>query len=131
MKQYLKGIGIGSAIGIASGIIGYFGVVFWLVSNDYSSAKEMIEIIRSKQAMYMSMPFTFVCMFMAAYFGGRSPEVKWYWVALGVLLIVGTSIHIGPLKIVTIHMNHLPIIFGSLFGAYIASKLNKAVHGNN
>lgn len=125
MKEYFKGIGLGSAIGITCGIVGYFAVVFWLVANGYDSGKEMTDIIRSKQAMYMSMPFTFVCICIGAYFGGRSPEVKWYWVALGVLVVVGISIHTGPLKIVTIHMNHLPIIFGSVLGAYLASKLNK------
>lgn len=125
MPKLLKGIAVGSAIAIAGGIIGYFIVVFWLIAQGSSDSAELVDTIRSKQAMYWSLPYTLVCMVTSIYLASKNLLSGHYIVALGAAVLVGLSIHSGPLKIVTIHMNHLPIVIGGLTGAFLASKLNK------
>ena len=125
MPKLLKGIAVGSAVAIAGGIIGYFIVIFWLIAQGHSDSAELVDTIRSKQAMYWSLPYTLACMIIAIYLSSKKLLSGHYLVALGVAVLVSLSIHSGPLKIVTIHMNHLPILVGALTGAFLASKLNK------
>ena len=126
MPKILKGIVVGSLMGVAGGIAGYFVVVFWLIAQGYLDSTDIVDIIRSKQAMYWILPYTFVCMVLSIYVASRKLVFGHYIVALAVAILVGFSIHSGPLKIVTIHMNYLPIGIGSLVGAFIAYKLNKS-----
>ena len=125
MPKLLKGIAVGSAIAIAGGIIGYFIVIFWLIAQGSSDSAELVDTIRSKQAMYWSIPYTLISMAIAIYLSSKKLLSGHYLVAMGVAVLVSLSIHFGPLKIVTIHMNHLPILVGALTGAFLASKLNK------
>ncbi|MEW8624168.1 MAG: hypothetical protein AB2551_00275 [Candidatus Thiodiazotropha sp.] len=130
MQPILKGIAIASLIGIAGGVIAYFLVVFWLMSQGVTESGELVDIIRSKTAMYWSMPFTLICVLFSVYFATRKRNSSHYVVALATAVLIGISIHIGPLKIVTIHMNHLPIIIGAFIGALVASKLNNSSKRN-
>ncbi len=126
MLQVLKGITVGSIAGLAGGVLGYFVVVFWLISQGVTDSSDMVDIIRSKQAMYWSLPFTFICIVMSVYIASRKLLSNPYLIAFGVIFIVGLCIHSGPLKLISIHMNNIPIVAGALFGAYLASKLNKS-----
>lgn len=126
MPKILKGITFSSTMAIASGVVGYFIVVLWLIAQGSSDSAEMVDTIRSKQAMYWSLPYTLVCMAISIYLPSRKLLSGHYLVALGTVILVGLSIHSGPLRIVTIHMNHLPIVIGALVGALFASKLNKS-----
>ena len=126
MQKIFKGIAIASLIGITGGVIAYFLVIFWLMSQGVTESSELVDIIRSKTAMYWSMPFTLICVLLSVYIATRKHNSSHYIVALATAILIGISIHIGPIKTVTIHMNHLPIVIGAFIGALVASKLNKS-----
>ena len=127
MPKLLKGIAISSTVAITLGIIGYFIIVFWLIAQGSSDSTEMVDTIHSKQAMYWSLPFTLVCLVISVYLGTRKLLSGHYLVALGTTILVGLSIYIGPLKIISIHMNLLPIVIGALIGAFLSTILNKSL----
>jgi len=126
MPKLLKGIAISSATAITLGIIGYFIIVFWLIAQGSADSTKMVDTIRSKQAMYWSLPFTLVCLAISVYLATRKLRSGYYLVALGTAILVSLSIYIGPLKIISIHMNLLPITIGALIGAFLSIKLNKS-----
>ena len=76
--------------------------------------------------MYWSLPFTFICIVQSVYLASITLLSSPYVVAFCVVIVVDLSIHFGPLKILTIHKNHLPIVAGALFGAFLACRLNKS-----
>jgi len=127
VPKLLKAIAISSIAAITLGIIGYFIIVFWLIAQGSSGSNEMVDTIRSKQAMYWSLPFTLVCLVISVYFATRELLSGHYLVALGTAILVGLSIYIGPLKIISIHMNLLPVAIGALIGAFLSTKLNKSL----
>jgi uncharacterized membrane protein len=68
------------------------------------------------------MPFTFVSLFIASWFATRKLESKTYLITGPIVAITALSITFGPLKLVSIHMNFIPILLGGILGAYIGSK---------
>jgi hypothetical protein len=102
-------------------------VILWLISQGINDSGALGEIIRSKKAMYLSMPFTLICVACAVYFATRKFDSAHYLVAVVSAIIIGISIHTGSLKIPSIHMNHLPIAVGAFIGALAAVRLNKTI----
>jgi hypothetical protein len=76
--------------------------------------------------MYWSMPFSFLALLISGFIATRKLVLGHYWVVLIVALVVCLSIKIGPLKLISIHMSYLPILFGGMVGAFLASKTNKS-----
>ncbi len=127
MSIYIRPILLGTLFGIMSGVIGYLATALYLsIGQGASESSELVELLRSKEAMYWSMPFSFLGLLLSGLISSRKLTLGHYWVALIVALLVCLSISIGPLKIISIHMNYLPIIVGSLIGAYLSKKINKS-----
>ncbi|MGX1203771.1 hypothetical protein [Marinobacter sp. MBR-105] len=52
MNQHVKGTIFGLVITIGLGIVGYLAVVFYLISQGFDESNQIIDVIRSKNAMY-------------------------------------------------------------------------------
>lgn len=127
MSIYVKSILLGTLFGLMSGVVGYFATVLYLfIGQGVTEGSELVELIRSKEAMYWSMPFSFLALLISSFISSRKLHTGHYLVTFVVVLMVCLSITLGPLKIISIHMNYLPIIIGSLTGAYLAKKINKS-----
>jgi len=127
MSIYVKPILFGTLFGLMSGIIGYFANVLYLsIGQGVTESSELVELLRSKEAMYWSIPFSFLALLISSFISSRKLHTGHYLVTFVVALVVCLSITLGPLKIISIHMNYLPILIGSLTGAYLAKKINKA-----
>lgn len=72
------------------------------------------------------MPFSFLALLISSFISSRKLNTGHYLVAFVVALAVCLSITVGPLKLISTHMNYLPILIGSLTGAYLAKKINKS-----
>jgi hypothetical protein len=108
MSNVVKPVIYGSLLAIGLGVIGYLAVVFYHLSVlGIEDSKVLVEIIHSKKMMYFSMPYTLIA-------------------SIVIILITAVSITVGPLKIISIRMNYLPILFGGLIGAVVGKKLNKS-----
>ncbi|WP_396586612.1 hypothetical protein [Bermanella sp. R86510] len=128
MKSNIKRLIFGLIIAIGSGVLGYLCTVLYLaISMNIQDSKELVDIIRSKQAMYLSLPYTFLCLVFANWVATRKLISKHYYIGLVIILITAAAITFGPLKIITIHTNYLPIVLGGLLGAYIGKKHNKRI----
>jgi len=128
MKSNFKGLALGLIIALGLGVLGYLCTVFYLsVSMNIQDSKELVEIIRSKQAMYWSLPFSLLSLLFATWVATRKSSGQHYITGLAVILITAAAITIGPLKIITIHMNYIPIVLGGLLGTYIGKKYNKVL----
>jgi hypothetical protein len=126
MKQFIKGSIFGLVVAQVFGVVGYICVVFYLTSQGVSDSSKIVEIIRSSTSMYLSLPFTFIALLISVWIATRKIEYNKYLIAAVVILLTSLSITLGPVKLMSIHMNYLPIIFGGLLGAYIATKSHKA-----
>lgn len=127
MSIYVKPILLGTLFGLMSGVVGYFATVLYLsIGQGVTESSELVDLIRSKEAMYWSMPFSFLALLISSFISSRKLHTGHYLVTLLVALVVCLSITLGPLKIINIHMNYLPIIIGNLTGAYLAKKNNKS-----
>ena len=127
MSIYIKPVLLGTLFGILSGVIGYLATALYLaIGQGISESSELVELLRSKEAMYWSIPFSFLALFLSGFIASRKLIFGHYWVVLIVALLVCLSISIGPLKLISIHMSYLPIIMGSLIGAYLSKKINKS-----
>ncbi len=125
---YIKPIFIGMLFGILTGIIGYLTTALYLSISQ--GVTESSELLRSNKAIYWSMPFSFLVLLISGYIASRKLSKGHYWIALIVALLVCLSIRIGSLKIISIHMNYIPIIIGSLIGAYLSKKVNKSTQSD-
>ena len=127
MKLNFKGLTLGLIIALGSGVLGYLCTVLYMyISMNIQDGKELVEIIRSKQAMYWSLPFSLLSLSFATWVATRKLSGQHYLTGLAIILITSATITIGPLKIITIHMNYIPIVLGGLLGAYIGKKHNKS-----
>jgi len=127
MIIYIKPIFIGMFFGILTGVIGYLTTSLYLsISQGVTESSELLELLRSNKAMYWSMPFSFLVLLISGYITSRKLSKGHYLAALIVALLVCLSIRIGPLKIISIHMSYIPIIIGSLAGAYLSKIINKS-----
>ena len=122
MKKFIKGSILGLVIAQVFGIVGYICVVFYLSSQGVSDSSEIVEIIRSSKSMYLSLPFTFIALLISVWIAVRKIESQNYVIAVIVILLTSLSITLGPVKLMSIHMNYIPIILGGLLGAYISTK---------
>ena len=131
MIIYIKPIFIGMFFGILTGVIGYLTTSLYLsISQGVTESSELLELLRSNKAMYWSMPFSFLVLLISGYITSRKLSKGHYLAALIVALLVCLSIRIGPLKIISIHMSYIPIIIGSLIGAYLSKKVNKSTQSD-
>ena len=127
MSIYVKPVLLGTLFGLLSGVIGYFATVLYLsIGQGLTESSELVELLRSKEAMYWSMLFSFLALLISSFICSRKLNTGHYYVAFVVALVVCLSITLGPLKIISIHMNYLPIFIGSLTGAYLTKKINKS-----
>ena len=127
MSIYAKAISLGTLFGLLGGIIGYFATVLYLsIGQGVTESSVLVELLRSNEAMYFSMPFSFLVLLISSFISSRKLNTGHYLVATIVAFIVCLSITLGPLKIISIHMNYLPILIGSLAGAYLTKKINKS-----
>jgi|CEGF01.1.fsa_nt_gi hypothetical protein len=122
MNQYVKGTIFGLVITIGLGIVGYLAVVFYLISQGFDESNEIIDVIRSKNAMYWSMPYTLLVTILGVWLGVRKIDSRVYFVAAIIVLLTALSVTSGPLKIMSIHMNYIPIILGGILGGYAGAK---------
>ncbi len=127
MSIYVKPILLGTLFGLLSGILGYLATVLYLsIGQGVTESSDIVELLRSNEAMYWSMPFSFLALLISGFISTRKLNTGYYLIAFVVALAVCLSIRFGPLKIISIHMNYLPIIIGSLTGAYLSKKINKS-----
>lgn len=122
MNQYVKGTIFGLVITIGLGIVGYLAVVFYLISQGFDESNEIIDVIRSKSAMYWSMPYTLLVTILGVWLGVRKIDARVYFVAAIIVLLTALSVTSGPIKIMSIHMNYIPIILGGILGGYAGAK---------
>jgi hypothetical protein len=128
MNSQIKGLTFGLIIAIGTGVLGYLCTVLYLsISLNISDSKELVGIIRSKQVMYLSLPYTFLSLVLANWVATRKLAGKHYLIGLLTVLITAAAITVGPLKIITIHTNYLPIVLGGLLGVYIGKIYNKRI----
>lgn len=129
MSNVVKPAIYGCLMAIGLGIIGYLAVVFYhVLVLGIDDSKVLVDIIRSKRMMYYSMPYTFTVLAISIALVVRKLQSGHLLVSIVVILVTAASITAGPLKITSIHMNYLPILFGGLFGAFIGKKINKSNH---
>ena len=129
MMPMIKGIIIGSVLFIILGLLGFVGVisyqVFILNMNDSAAMGDMM---RSDQVKLWALLFTFISMILASWVSTRKLHNHIYIVAALLIGIASLVITIGPLKLVMLHGNYLPIAIGGIIGAVLGSKLNKSMH---
>lgn len=131
MISIIKPVIYGCLLTIGLGIIGYLSVVFyhtWVVGMDDSSI--LVDIIRSKKSMYISMPYTLVVVFISCVLVIKKMSNYHMLVSVLIVLVTAASITTGPLKIISIHMSYLPIVIGGLIGALVGKKLNNHLQRN-
>jgi hypothetical protein len=127
MNNVVKPVIYGCLLAIALGIIGYLAVVIYHVSVlGIDDSKALVEIIRSKKMMYLSMPYTLIVLAISIVLVVRKLHSNHLIVSIVIVLITAASITVGPLKIISIHMNYLPILLGGLIGALVGKKLSKS-----
>ena len=127
MSNVVKPVIYGSLLAVGLGIIGYLAVVLYHVSFlGIDDSKALVEIIRSKKLMYFSMPYTLIVLAISTILVVRNLQSNHLIVSLVVILITAASITVGPVKIISIHMNYLPILIGGLIGSLVGKKLNKS-----
>jgi len=127
MKSNFKELILGLIIALGSGVLGYLCTVLYLqISMNIQDSKELVEIIRSNQAMYWSLPYSFLSLSFATWVATRKLSGQHYLISLAIILVTAVTITFGPVKIISIHMNYIPIVIGGLLGAYIGKKHNKA-----
>jgi hypothetical protein len=128
MNSNIKGLIFGLIIAVGSGVLGYLCTFLYInVSMNIQDSKELVEVIRSKQVMYLSLPYTLFSLALAAWVATRKLSSKHFLIGLVTILITAVTITFGPLKIMTIHTNYLPIVLGGLLGAYIGKIHNKRI----
>jgi len=131
MSDVVKPIIYGCLLIIGLGIIGYFVVIFYhVLFLEMGDSKELLEVIRSKKMMYFSMPYTLIVVAISIILVVRKLQRNHLIVSLTIILITATSITVGPLKIISIHMNYLPVIIGGLIGALVGKKFYKSSQRN-
>lgn len=119
----IKGILKGSVIALLLGFAGYLGVFCWLAFVEgIRDSVTMADIIRSRTAMYYSMPYTLASVLLACWFALRKQQEHHNFIITGIVLLVGLSITAGPLKMALLHMNYIPIVLAGLIAAYINKK---------
>ncbi|MEW8074120.1 MAG: hypothetical protein AB2826_27310 [Candidatus Thiodiazotropha sp.] len=127
MSNVVKSVIYGSLLAIGLGVIGYFAVVFYHVSAlGIEDSKVLVEIIRSKKMMYFSMPYTLIALAIATFLVVKKLHSNHLIASTVIILLTAASITVGPLKIISIHMNYLPILLGGLLGVVVGKKLNKS-----
>lgn len=123
MNQSIKAILLGSVVALALGLAGYLSTIGWLIgAAGVNDSGEIVDIIRSKQAMYYSMPYTLLSILLACWFAVRKLEKHRIAVIIVIALVTCFSITAGPLKLVSIHMNYLPIVIGGLIAFFVTKK---------
>jgi hypothetical protein len=131
MRTFTKSIILGSAVAVGLGIIGYLLVAFYqILILDMTDSAQMVDSTRSREAMYWSLPYTFIILVLANVLATRKHSSKHYFIGLVIILLTSLSITVGPLKIISIHMNYLPILLGGLVGSFIGAKLNKRLQSD-
>ena len=120
MAIYVKPIILGLIFGILTGIIGYFSVAIILSELDFP------DFLRSNEAMLWSFPYSFLLLLISGVITTRNLIRGHYLIVIIVALSLCLSYRFTPLKLISIHMNYLPIILGSLSGAFLAKRINKS-----
>ena len=120
MAIYVKPIILGLIFGILTGIIGYFSVAIIL------SELDLPVFLRSNEAMLWSFPYSFLLLLISGVITTRNLIRGHYLIVIIVALALCLSYRFTPLKLISIHMNYLPIILGSLSGAFLAKRINKS-----
>ncbi len=131
MRSLIKSIILGSALAIGLGVIGYLLVAFYqILILDMTDSAQMVDATRSSKAMYWSLPFTFIVLVLTTVLVTRKLTSKHYFIGFVIILLTSLSITVGPIKIISIHMNYIPIVLGGLVGSFIGSKLNKRLQSD-
>jgi hypothetical protein len=126
MRNVVKPIVFGSLLAIGLGITGYFVVILYhTLILGVDDSKLLVDIIHSKRMVYYSMPYTLVVLVLSTTLVTRKIQSNHIFISMVIILITTVSVTLGPLKIISIHTNYLPIIFGGLIGAYLGKKLNR------
>ena len=129
MKNTIKPVIYGCLLTIGLGIIGYLAVFFYhTLAIGIDDSKMLVDIIRSKNAMYLSIPYTLVVMIGAIVLVTKNPKKHHMLIGVLIIIITALSITLGPLKTISIHMNYLPIVIGGFIGVLVGKKLNKRQH---
>ena len=123
MIETTKSIALGCFLSIGLGILTYLTVVFYLILvNEIKDSILLVDTIRSRQAMHMSLPYTLAIMVLATIFAIKKSPKQYILVSVSIILITAASITSGPLKIISIHMNYLPIVLGGILGAWLGKR---------
>lgn len=129
MKSMIKGIVIGSVLFIILGLLGFLGVIaYQVLILNINDSTAMGDMMRSEQVKLWALLFTLISMIFASWVSTRKLHSHIYIVAILLIGIASLVITIGPLKLVMLHGNYLPIAIGGIIGAVLGSKLNKSVH---